>query len=256
MKQLTAFVKKEFTEVCRNNRLLVCVILFVLFGIMNPATAKITPWLMKTMSSDLAATGIVIADIKVNALSSWEQFFKNTPIAMVIFVLMFSGIVAAELQKGTLINMVTKGMPRWKIIVSKTIMMLNLWTGVYYLSYGITYFYSEYFWDNSIASHLGFSSLGMYLLGIWLISLIVLMSSFAQNMSGVALGVAGGYFVCYLLNMIPDASKYLPTGLAGFSGIPMGKAVPGDFVSTIIITLVWSMVNIVAGIKVFDKKNL
>ena len=51
MKQLTAFINKEFTEVCRNSKLMICGILFLLFGIMNPATAKITPWLMKNMSA-------------------------------------------------------------------------------------------------------------------------------------------------------------------------------------------------------------
>ena len=58
----------------------------------------------------------ILTDVKVNALTSWEQFYKNLPIGMVVFVLMFSSIVASELERGTLINILTKGMVRWKIL--------------------------------------------------------------------------------------------------------------------------------------------
>ena len=44
MRQLTAFIQKEFTEVMRNSKLLICAIIFILLGIMNPAIAKITPY--------------------------------------------------------------------------------------------------------------------------------------------------------------------------------------------------------------------
>ena len=118
MRQLTAFIQKEFTEVTRNSKLLICAIIFILLGIMNPAIAKITPWLVEQFSNATSGAGMLIQTMEISALTSWEQFFKNMPMGIVFFVLMFSGIVAAELQKGTLINIVTKGMPRWKIMVS------------------------------------------------------------------------------------------------------------------------------------------
>ena len=125
MKQLVAFIQKEFMEIVRNSKLLICGIIFALLGIMNPAIAKMTPWIME-MYSETSSSGIVFQKVEVTALTSWEQFYKNMPIGIIVFVLMFSGIVAAELQKGTLINIVTKGMSRWKIMISKFIMMLVL----------------------------------------------------------------------------------------------------------------------------------
>lgn len=41
MKQLMAFMKKEFLEQLRTGRVILLLILFCLFGILNPATAKI-----------------------------------------------------------------------------------------------------------------------------------------------------------------------------------------------------------------------
>ena len=43
MRQLTAFLQKEFTEVLRNSKLMIGAVIFLLLGVMNPAIAKITP---------------------------------------------------------------------------------------------------------------------------------------------------------------------------------------------------------------------
>lgn len=255
MKQLVAFIQKEFMEIVRNSKLLICGIIFALLGIMNPAIAKLTPWIIE-MYSDTSSSGIVFQKVEVTALTSWEQFYKNMPIAFIVFVLMFSGIVASELQKGTLINIVTKGMSRWKIMISKFIMMLVLWTGVYFLSYVITYFYNAFYWDNSIAKHIFFAVFCFYLFGVWLISLIILVSAFADNSTTVSLGVGGGFIVSYLLGMVPKLQDYLPTKLMDSLILIVGQAEPGEYVPAIIIVLCLIIANIVLGIIFFNKKNL
>ena len=255
MKQLVAFIQKEFMEIVRNSKLLICGIIFALLGIMNPAIAKLTPWIIE-MYSNTSSSGIVFQKVEVTALTSWEQFYKNMPIAFIVFVLMFSGIVASELQKGTLINIVTKGMSRWKIMISKFVMMLVLWTGVYFLSYVITYFYNAFYWDNSIAKHIFFAVFCFYLFGVWLISLIILVSAFADNSTTVSLGVGGGFIVSYLLGMVPKLQDYLPTKLMDSLILIVGQAEPGEYVPAIIIVLCLSIANLVLGIIFFNKKNL
>lgn len=255
MKQLVAFIQKEFMEIVRNSKLLICGIIFALLGIMNPAIAKLTPWIIE-MYSNTSSSGIVFQKVEVTALTSWEQFYKNMPIAFIVFVLMFSGIVASELQKGTLINIVTKGMSRWKIMISKFIMMLVLWTGVYFLSYVITYFYNAFYWDNSIAKHIFFAVFCFYLFGVWLISLIILVSAFADNSTTVSLGVGGGFIVSYLLGMVPKLQDYLPTKLMDSLILIVGQAEPGEYIPAIIIVLCLIIANIVLGIIFFNKKNL
>ena len=255
MKQLVAFIQKEFMEIVRNSKLLICGIIFALLGIMNPAIAKLTPWIIE-MYSNTSSSGIVFQKVEVTALTSWEQFYKNMPIAFIVFVLMFSGIVASELQKGTLINIVTKGMSRWKIMISKFVMMLVLWTGVYFLSYVITYFYNAFYWDNSIAKHIFFAVFCFYLFGVWLISLIILVSAFVDNSTTVSLGVGGGFIVSYLLGMVPKLQDYLPTKLMDSLILIVGQAEPGEYVPAIIIVLCLIIANLVLGIIFFNKKNL
>lgn len=256
MRQLTAFIQKEFTEVVRNSKLLICAIIFLLLGIMNPAIAKITPWLIEQFSNATSGTGMLVQTTEISALTSWEQFYKNMPMGIVIFVLIFSGIVAAELQKGTLINIVTKGMPRWKIMVSKSILLLVLWTGMYFGSYIITYAYNDFYWDNEIAKNLFFSVFCLYLFGVWLISLIMLMSALADNSAAVSIGVCGVFLLSYLLGIIPTVQDYLPTKLMGSSNLIYGLVEPTDFTAAIVVVALWSVVDIIIGIIIFNKKNL
>lgn len=256
MRQLIAFIQKEFTEVMRNSKLLICAIIFILLGIMNPAIAKITPWLVEQFSNATSGAGMLIQTMEISALTSWEQFFKNMPMGIVFFVLMFSGIVAAELQKGTLINIVTKGMPRWKIMVSKLILLLVLWTGMYFASYIITYVYNDFYWDNDTVNNIFFSVFCLYLFGVWLISLIILMSALADNSAAVSIGVCGVFLLSYLLGIIPAIQDYLPTKLKGSSSLIYELAKPADFTGAIVVVAIWSVVDIILGIIIFNKKNL
>ena len=126
MRQLIAFAKKELMENWRTGKIITLSALTVTFGIMNPLLAKLTPYLVQTMSTTLAESGISVQKITVDATTSWTQFYKNIPMLLIFFLLLFSGILTSEYQNGTIINLLTKGMKRWKIFLSKWIMGILL----------------------------------------------------------------------------------------------------------------------------------
>lgn len=74
-----AFLKKEGMELVRTGRLPVLLMIFTLFGILNPALAKLTPWLYDTLAESMASQGLILTDISVDALTSWNQFTKIFP---------------------------------------------------------------------------------------------------------------------------------------------------------------------------------
>ena len=84
---MNAFLKKEWMEWNRTGRSWILMLVFVLFGIMNPALAKLTPWLMEALSDSLADTGLATTAVQVDAMTSWTQFYKNIPIGLIIFIL-------------------------------------------------------------------------------------------------------------------------------------------------------------------------
>lgn len=72
--------QKEFLESLRTGRMPLLAILSVLFGIMNPLTAKLLPWMLKTFTGSLEESGMVLTEIKVDVFTSWTQFYKNMPL--------------------------------------------------------------------------------------------------------------------------------------------------------------------------------
>lgn len=256
MRQMHAFLKKEFLEQVRSGKLLVLAALFCLFGIMNPAIASLTPWLAEMLSEQLAENGMTVVGVEVSAMTSWVQYFKNMPMALVIFTVMFSSILTSEYQNKTLIHLVTRGMKRWKILLSKTMIMALFWTFGCFICYGITYGYNAYLWDNSIAEHIFFAAFCLYLAGVWIITVIPLASAFFGTTSVVVLSAGAVYLLSYLIGLIPEIKPYTPTYLMGASVLLSGTGNVGSYGRAIVIAVVLIVLNVAAAMVVFDKKSL
>lgn len=256
MKSLLAFTKKETTEQIRSSRMMILGILFLVFGIMNPAIAKLTPWILSTFAESMAGSGMVITTVTVTALDSWVQYFKNLPIALIVFVLLQSSIFTKEYQSGTLVLSLTKGLKRYKVVISKAFTLIVLWTVGYWLCFGTTYAYNSYFWDNSVAQNLIFSGVCWYVFGLWVIGLMILFSTISSSNTGVLLGTGGVIMVCYLVGLIPQVGEYLPTRLMDGNSLIYGAAQPGDYVMSLLVTVTTGPACFIASIPIFNKKNL
>ena len=256
MKTLMAFMKKEWMEQIRSSRLFILGLLFLAFGIMNPAIAKLTPWLMEMVAESMEEAGLAVVEVKVDAMTSWTQFYKNIPMALIAFVLLQSNIFTKEYQSGTLILALTKGLERYKVVLAKTIVLISTWTAGYWLCYGVTYAYNAYFWDNSIASHLGMAALYWWLIGIWVIALMMLFSVISSSNSGVLLGTGGIFFAVYLLSLIPKLKEYMPTELMGGMNLLMKATEPGDYTKSLIVAGLSLIVCFIISIPLFNKRRL
>ncbi len=256
MKTLIAFMKKEWLEQVRSGRLVILGILFLAFGIMNPAMAKLTPWMMEMMSETLAEAGMIVTEVEVDAFDSWTQFYKNIPMGLIAFVLIQSSIFTKEYQSGTLVLALTKGLERYKVVVAKTVILSVLWSLCYWMCYGITYVYNAYYWDNSIAQSLIFAAVCWWLLGMWIVFLMVLCSVMGSNSSAVLLGMGGVFFVSYMLSLFAKIADYLPTKLMGGMNLLVGTTQPEDYTKAIVVTLLCSLVCFVISIPVMNKRSI
>lgn len=256
MKPLLAFIKKEILEQIRTGKLLILLCIFTAIGIMNPAIAKLTPLLLEILKDQIADSGITITDMEINALTSWTQFFKNIPIALIAFVCLYSSTFTKEYESNTLIIMLTKGFKRYKVILSKTIIMIALWTIGYFLSFIITYAYNEYFWDNSIATGLSTAILNWYLFGLFIICLIVLFSCIGKSSSMVLLSTGLTVIILYAFNIVPKLVKYNPISLMNSALILTGVETNTTYLPSFIITIVLSITAIIVSIPIFNKKSL
>ena len=256
MRAFIAFLKKEILEGIRNGKFMLLGILFFAFGIMNPAIAKLTPWLMDIMSEELMQSGMIVTEVSVDALTSWTQFFKNIPMALIVLVLVYGGCFVKEYESGSLVLMLTKGLSRSKVVLAKSFVMLFVWSAGYLLCFGVTYAYNVYFWDNSIANELVFAVAYWWLFGIFVISLTVLFSVLLKGYGGVLLGTGTAVLASYLVGLLPKLTKYMPSYLMNSGVIVYGVQKAEDYFVAAIITAAVSVLCILVSIPVFNKKQI
>ena len=256
MRTFLAFLKKELLCQLRTGKVLILGVLFVLFGIMNPAVAKLTPWLLEAMGDALEESGMVITSVTVSAMDSWVQFFKNMPMALIAFVILQSNIFTKEYQTGTLLLSLTKGLARCKVVLAKLCVLTLSWTAGYWLCFGINYACNSCFWDNSVAQNLLFSVLCWWVFGLWIIGLLTLLSTIFTGNAGVLLGTGGVAMALYLIGLIPKLGRFLPTGLTSGSALIYGAAQVKEYAAGLVITAILLVLFPVLSIPLFQKKQL
>lgn len=256
MKSMFAFLKKEWMDLVRSGRLMILLMIFLLLGIMNPAIAKLTPWMMEVMAESLEETGLAVTEVTVDAMTSWIQFFKNVPMGLIAFVLISSNLFTKEYSVGTLILVLTKGLERYKVIIAKTIVLFWEWSVCYWLCFGITYGYNAYFWDNSVANNLMETVIFCWIFGVFTVALMVLFSTFSENSTGVLIGTGTVFVVSYLVGMIPKVTEYTPTLLMSTTGLLSGVEKVTDYTNAVIVTIVLSVFAILFSIPILNKKKI
>ena len=256
MKSFLAFLKKDVTEQWRCRRVMIIGIIFAAFGIMNAGFAKLTPLLLEATEDMLAASGMSLQVQPATAVDSWLQFFANIPMALIAFVLIQGGAFTREYKSGTLVLSLTKGLDRYKVIFSKTIVLFSSWTYGYFLCFGVNYLANVCLWTPAGASHLLFATFSWWLFGIWVIALMILFSVLSSSQTGVFLGTGGVVFGLYMISIIPKIGKFLPTYAAGGGALIYGTAEPKTYVISLCIAFACTVACIGASIPLFNKKQL
>ncbi len=254
MKSFFSFCKKELLENYRTYRFIVLLAIFAVFGLMNPIVAKIIPELLTTV--DLG--GITVEVPEPAAIDSWMQFFKNIgQMGLLVLVIVFCGITAADLSKGTLINILTKGMKRHTVIYSKFTIAALLWTVSYLLSLIITYVYTVYYWGSHDLPYAFLAFSAPLVFGYFLISLMILGGICFKSLYGSLITTGGIVILMNLLGIFPKLGKYNPVSLSGGTlELLNGQKVPGDFIPAVIICLILTVSCIIGATLLFDRKQL
>lgn len=207
MRGYIAFVKKEFLENVRTYKLFILLILFFIFGMMSPLTAKLMPELLKNM--DMKGMTITIPD--PTATDSYMQFFKNVgQMGLVVLVIIFSGSLTTELTKGTLVNVLAKGLSRQAVILAKFTAAVMVWSVSLLAAFLTTYGYTEYLFKQNNIYHLGYSVFCLWLFGIFLLSVLIFAGTMNKSSYGSLLYTALAVGILFVLNLFPSVQQYNP----------------------------------------------
>ena len=253
---MRGFLKKEWMEGVRTGRFFVLLMIFALFGMMNPMLAKLTPWMAQMMADQLADAGFASVAVNVDAMTSWTQFYKNIPVALLFFAIFGSQALPSEYGKGTLVSVVAKGLSRRRILAAKAILLTGTWTVLYAVCFGMTYGYSAYFWDNSVVEHLFFGAFCTWMSGLWVIAWILTFSSFAKSSAQVLLGMGGIVMLSYLPGIFPKLSDLSVIRLMDGMTLLQGKEGPQDYVWLLCCAGVSIVLCMFFAVVCFDRKKL
>lgn len=211
MRGFQAFTKKEIRENTRNYRFFILGIVFAVVGLLSPLSARFLPELMENLIDE----NITIILAEPTYIDSWLQFFSNmTQMGLVAFVLVFSSILAKEYDKGTLVHMVTKGLPRLTIYYSKFVVMLVSWTVFYWMSFAITLGYTFYYFPEGNTEGLFLATGALYLFGVMLIAILISSAAFFSSVFAPLLTVGVFVTALFILNLFPTVAEWSPVQLA------------------------------------------
>ncbi len=254
MSAYIAFVRKELLEYSRTYKLFTLVAVFLLFGFMNPITAKVMPEILDSLLPE----GMNITLGAPTAFDSWAQFFKNiSQMGTIVFVIVISGIFAGELSRGTLINMLTKGLSRKTVILSKFTAATAVWALSYVLCFGITYGYTAYFWSMEGVRNLFLSAFGLWVFGVLLIALLIFGGVLTGSIYGSLLVAGGTSVLMTLLNIIPAVQRFNPVTLSsGNMALLTAQRPVYDFTPALLVCAVMTSALIFVSIGLFNRKQV
>lgn len=252
MNSYIAFVKKEFTENVKNHRFLIMFGIFLIFGIASAFLAKFTPEILGALAADMEKSS------EPTALDAWKQFYKNiSGVGFSAFIILYGSCLSSEYSKGTLVLMVTKGLPRRVVILAKYTVAAVLMTISYWTSYAAAYICTSFLWNDEALSHISLAAFALWIVGFLYLSILMVgCVIFRQTFTSILF--AGGIVALIsLLGIIKPIAKLSPFILTTKNAdLIIGTAIPPEFILPALISIVLSISGLLIAIRLFNKKSL
>jgi len=256
MNQFLAFTKKELRESIATFRLYILIAVFVLFGIMGPLMAILAPIILEMVAVEGSGITIIMPD--PTAVDAWTQYFSSfAQMGSLALVILFAGIMANEFSRGTLVNLLTKGLKRHTVIISKFFSSALLWTIAIVLSIGVCYMYTAFYFETEAIPNFALVFVAPWLFGLFMISLLIFGGTLFGNFGG-SLGVGlGVFFTLVFVNMVPGFERYNPVSLSSSAlSLINGTGAAADLFPSILIGIAATIFLIVGAILVFNRKKV
>ncbi|WP_414047583.1 ABC transporter permease [Macrococcus equi] len=254
MNILKVMLQKEWMESLRTYKVVSLIIVLMIMGIMSPFTAIIMPEVIK------GALPEVMKDMKVpkaTYIDSYIQFYKNiNQIGLIVLVIMNSGMLVNELNKGTLLNLVTKGLSRKYIIVSKWLMSLFIWSIAFLIGALLHYGYTLYYFSDEGEFKI-IAYLMSWVFGVFLLSLVLFFSTFIKSNIGVMLSIIIFVIILFIANLKKEFSDFSPLYLIqNNTQLMLGEIEISDVILPMTVTIINIIISLFISVIRFNKVEI
>ncbi len=248
-----AFLRKELMEYLKTSKFIILIILFAFFAILSPVLAKYINELLKLLSTDLA---IVLPE--PTYVDAWLQFYKNmTSLCLIVFMIIVTGTVAQEKNKGSIMLVLTKKVSRFDFIFSKFLAGIIIYTIVLIVSLLLSIAYTYLLFDQFAYDGLIISLVLLWLMGIFYMTLALFTSVIAKTPTIAALLGFVGYALFNLLNIANSIQKFNPAGASSLlNQILVGASTNTDNIICLIATSLGIVVVYTITYMIFRKQEI
>lgn len=252
MNGYVAFLKKELTENIKNYRFLILFAVFLIFGLISAFLARFMPEILSAVAADMQMGAAPVA------LDAWEQFYKNTSgVGFSAFIILFGSCMSGEYSRGTLVLLVTKGLPRSAVIFAKYTAAAILMTACYWTGFLATYCYTACLWPGTMLSHVFTAAFYLWLIGFLYLSILLPgCVIFRQTFTSI-LFTGGIAAIISLLGMVEPLAKFNPFLLTSKNVELISGAVSvSEFFMPAIISIAITIIGLWSAVMLFDRKQL
>lgn len=212
MTAFLAFLRKEALEIRRTWRMWVLPGMLLLFGVVDPVLAKITPDLLESVASDQPGTVIVLPEpVAHDAL---VQFAKSlSQVVLIALIIATADLIAGERRSGTAVLVLTKPLRRGAFVLAKASAQAALTLAATLLGTLVCAVATRLIFGGAPVGDL------LAAVTIWLafaglvIAAMTLASTLLRAQAGAAGVGIGGYAGLALLGQWRPAARWTPAGL-------------------------------------------
>jgi len=198
-------LKKELTKNMKNCRFPILFAVFLIFGLTSPFLARFMPDILSAMAPDLQMGSAPAA------LDAWEQFYKNiSGVGFSAFIILFGSCMSGEYSRGTLVLLVTKGLPRRAVIFAKYTVAAVLMTVCYWAGFPAAWCNTAWLWPGAMLPHVCTAAFYLWLIGFLYLSILLLGCVIFKQAFTSILFTGGTVAVISLLEIVEPLAKFNP----------------------------------------------
>ena len=213
MNNFSAYFKKEFLENLRTYRLLILIVAYILFGLMEPIMYRMLPMILESEGFDPAM--LQMMDTSQQGLL--RSYMANlSQIGLIVVTLTLMGTLAQELQRKYWILPRSKGGSATSLVISKFLLYGTGLVVATLLGFLVNNFYGRVLFEYTGLEILGVIQSGLLfsLYFIFLLSLLFFLISIIQKgIPAVLLTLFVSFLLFPLLNNFTALQNFLPYGL-------------------------------------------
>ena len=248
-----SLLKKELNEYLKTPKIIILATIFLFFAILSPLLAKYMNEILLAVATDIEIT---FPEPTLN--DSWVQFFKNThTLSFIIFLILVTGTVSQEKNKGSITLVLTKNVSRFEFLFYKFLASIMIFTGLYAISVLFSAFYTNrlfdgYLYDGFIASLIIF-----YFMGVFYIALGLLVSTIGKTPTTSALFGFFGFAILQVINVSSKLSLYNPAGASSITSQILTQTFDFDMLwISIVIPILSSVILFLISYMLFKKQEI